>query len=322
MPPCCGERYNSIMTDVLCVKNASKSYGSTLALNGANLQLKPGQWLGLLGPNGAGKTTLLRAIVGRVRLDEGEMTLFGTPLNGSTAQAEQARRRLGIVPQDIAVYPMLSARENLRTFGSLNGVEPKLLKQRIDWALDWTELADRSSEPTDRFSGGMKRRLNIACAVLHKPDVLLLDEPTVGVDPQSRQRIWEMLNELRQGGTTILLTTHGLEEAQQVCETIVIIDHGKAIAAGTFHELLQQTIGSQRRVIIHVNHDDHDAESNEKLNIRKDGTIERSIENVSTDLHALLDELAKSGVEVKDLHLESPSLQDVFIHLTGRELRE
>ena len=126
----------------------------------------------------------------------------------------------------------------------------------------------------------------------------------------------------RSGGTTILLTTHGLEEAQQVCETIVIIDHGKAIAAGTFHELLQQTIGSQRRVIIHVNHDDHDAESNEKLNIRKDGTIERSIENVSTDLHALLDELAKSGVEVKDLHLESPSLQDVFIHLTGRELRE
>lgn len=311
------------MAAVLNIEAAKKAFGSTTALNGADLTLQPGQWLGLLGPNGAGKTTLVRAIAGRVRLDDGEITLFGTPLTGSSnGDADKARRRLGIVPQDIALYPLLTARENLRAFGSLNGLSGGELKSRIDWVLDWTGLAERAKEPTRRYSGGMKRRLNIGCAILHRPDVLLLDEPTVGVDPQSRQRIWEMLDELRRGGTSILLTTHGLEEAQQVCETIVIIDHGKAIAAGTFPQLVRDTIGETRRVVMHLDDDSAAKLKGTSLEVGDDGALVRTLDNVARDLHDLLERLAAAGVEVSDLNIEAPSLQAVFIHLTGRELRE
>ncbi|NJL27997.1 MAG: ABC transporter ATP-binding protein [Thermoanaerobaculia bacterium] len=172
---------------VLEVTDAARRYGEVAALCGVDLQLERGEWLGLLGPNGAGKTTLVRAIAGRVRLDRGEIALFG--------------QRLGVVPQEIALYPALTARENLVTFGSLHGLGRRELTLRIAWALAWTGLAERADEPVRGFSGGMKRRLNIAASVLHRPDVLLLDEPTVGVDPQSRERIWQMLAELRRGGT-------------------------------------------------------------------------------------------------------------------------
>src|SRR5262249_49085576 len=154
-----------------------------------------GEWLALLGPNGAGKTTIIRAIAGRVRLDAGDITLLGQPLNANDKPAQLARQSLGVIPQELALYPLLTARENMRAFGELQGVRGPTLKQRIDWALEWTGLADRADEVTKTFSGGMKRRLNIACGVLHKPQVVLLDEPSVGVDPQSRQRIWEMLGQ-------------------------------------------------------------------------------------------------------------------------------
>jgi len=315
------------MTHVLNVQGATKSYNGTPALRGADLSLAQGQWLGLLGPNGAGKTTLVRAIAGRVKLDAGTITLFGTPLNGETSAAAAAlvRGRLGIVPQEIALYPLLTARENLAGFGRLHGIARSRLADRIDRALDFTGLADRADDRVKTYSGGMKRRLNIACAILHEPAVLLLDEPTVGVDPQSRQRIWEMLDELRRGGTSILLTTHGLEEAQQVCETIVIIDHGKAIAAGTFPELLRQTIGANRRAVVHA--DLNDAQraalaTNPRLTLLPDGTIDAAVEDVAADLTALLRDFAAAGVRVRDLHIEAPGLQAVFLHLTGRELRE
>jgi len=314
------------MTLVLNVQGAIKSYGGTPALCGADLTLARGQWLGLLGPNGAGKTTLVRAIAGRVRLDGGTITLFDTPLNGNPgAAAAAARGRLGIVPQEIALYPLLTARENLAGFGRLNGVGRDRLPARIDRALEFAGLSERADDRVKTFSGGMKRRLNIACAILHEPELLLLDEPTVGVDPQSRQRIWEMLDELRRGGASILLTTHGLEEAQQVCETITIIDHGKAIAAGTFPELLRQTIGASRRVVVRAELDDDQRRTlaaDGRLTIGPDGVIEASIDNVAADLSALLRDLAAANVPVRDLHIEAPGLQAVFLHLTGRELRE
>ena len=309
------------MSTVLSVKNAHKRFGETPALAGVELDLQAGEWLALLGPNGAGKTTLVRAVAGRVQLDRGHLDLLGRQLDGSPGDAE-ARSRLGIVPQEIALYPQLTAVENLRAWGRLHGVPATELASRVSWSLQWTGLGERDKEPVMQFSGGMKRRLNIACGVLHRPDVVLLDEPTVGVDPQSRERIWEMLEEIRRNGASLLLTTHQLDEAQQVCDRIVIIDHGKAIAAGTFEELLRQTIGAQRRITFSLSGEPPESLPAERWDGTEDGGIACSVENIAAELPALLAELNSAGAEVTDLHVEAPTLQAVFIHLTGRELRE
>lgn len=308
------------MNSVLTVTNASKKFGSTVALDGAGLELHEGERLALLGPNGAGKTTLVRSISGRVRLDGGEVSLLGTKLNGSP-EASQARQRLGVVPQEVALYPLLTARENLRYFGELQRLSGPKLRERVEWALTWTGLTDRAKEPIKRFSGGMKRRLNIACSILHKPEVMLLDEPTVGVDPQSRQRIWEMLEQLRGEGASQLLTTHQLDEAQQICDRIVIIDDGKVIARGTFDEMVRQTVGTGRRVSVTL-------EGEMPASIREAGfevensTIHHHVSDVGQELPDLLARIKSQGGKVVDVHISSPTLQAVFIHLTGRELRE
>jgi ABC-2 type transport system ATP-binding protein len=309
------------MSAVLTVTNARKQFGQTQALDGAAVALRPGEWLGLLGPNGAGKTTLIRAIAGRVKLDAGEITLLGQRISANGEQAAAARRQLGIVPQDIALYPLLTARENLQVFGELHGVTGDELGQRVEWALQWTGLADRANHLSKTFSGGMKRRLNIACGVLHKPSVVLLDEPTVGVDPQSRQRIWEMLAQLRDEGASLLLTTHQLDEAQHVCERIAIIDHGCTIADGTMDDLVNNTIGRGRRVTLVL-----DAVADAALSQLGLELIEREarmmMNDVAAELPGLLTSVRNAGRQVVDVRVDPPSLQAVFIHLTGHELRE
>ncbi|HEY7059123.1 MAG TPA: ABC transporter ATP-binding protein, partial [Vicinamibacterales bacterium] len=227
--------------DVLTVTVARKRFGDVVALDGATLALREGELLALLGPNGAGKTTLIRAIAGRVRLDAGEIRLFDSSVDGRRTPPE-----LGIVPQELAIYPLLSARENLEAFGRLQGLSRRELGERVAWALKVAALDDRASEPVKSFSGGMKRRLNIACGVLHRPRVVLLDEPTVGVDPQSRERIYDMLTELTAAGVSLLLTTHHLEEAEARCSRTVIIDRGRVIASGTLPELVDRTVGRHR----------------------------------------------------------------------------
>jgi ABC-2 type transport system ATP-binding protein len=317
--------YTASMADVLTVTGARKQYDQTQALNNAAMSLHKGEWLALLGPNGAGKTTLIRAVAGRVRLDAGEITLLGHRLNGDATQARSARSRLGVVPQEIALYPLLTARENMHVFGELQGVRGPQLKQRVDWALQWTALEERADDLTSTFSGGMKRRLNIACGVLHQPEVVLLDEPTVGVDPQSRQRIWEMLGQLRQAGASLLLTTHQLDEAQQICDRIVIIDHGKSIADGTLDQLVSQTIGRSRRVTLAIDPGLPASDRAASLGGEPsaDGrSIDYRIDDVAADLPPLLARLGASGQRVTDVRVEAPSLHAVFIHLTGRELRE
>ena len=214
----------------------AKSYGSLVAVSGISLKVVPGQIVGLLGPNGAGKTTTVSMLCGLVTPDRGSVRVGGEPLS-ETAQA--AKRRVGLVPQEIALYEEMGAEANLRLMGALYGVAEPLLSQRVASALDLVGLADRARDKPSKFSGGMKRRLNIACALVHDPDVLLLDEPTVGVDPQSRNAIFDNLESLRDRGKALLYTTHYMEEAERLCDHIVIVDHGRVIASDTRENLLK-----------------------------------------------------------------------------------
>ena len=309
--------------NVLTVINARKSFGSVVALNGATFELRQGELLALLGPNGAGKTTLIRAVAGRVRLDGGEIRVFDRVLDGRHTPPE-----LGIVPQEIAIYPLLTARENLDAFGRLHGLAGTDLGKQVDWALERTGLADRAAEPVKQFSGGMRRRLNIACGVLHRPKIVLLDEPTVGVDPQSRDRIYDMLAELARSGASLLLTTHHLEEAEARCSRTVIIDHGAVIAGGTLSELVERTVGRYRLVTLRLDAPlaagfaaagpDHQLTTDET-----DARVVKSkMRDVALELPPLLDRIRQAGRSVDDVEVRGPSLQAVFIHLTGRELRE
>ena len=305
---------------VLTVSDARKTFGKVTALDGASFELHEGELLALLGPNGAGKTTLIRAISGRVVLDSGEIRLFGRSL-----MARQTPRELGIVPQEVAIYPLLTATENLEAFGSLHGLRGRDLKQQVLWALGRTGLTERGNEPVKQFSGGMRRRLNIACGILHRPRIVLLDEPTVGVDPQSRDHIYDVLGELRTAGISLVLTTHHLEEAEARCSRTVIIDHGKVIAAGTLSELVDRTVGRHRLVTLRTNTALGDG-------VLPSGVVETDaadprvlrarLQDVGLELPPLLERIRTAGRSVEDVEVRGPSLQAVFIHLTGRELRE
>jgi ABC-2 type transport system ATP-binding protein len=301
---------------VLEIKDARKSFGATRALDGLSLVLGEGELLGLLGPNGAGKTTLIRAIAGRVRLDAGTISLYG-----HTLEPERPRPDLGVVPQENALYPLLSARENLETFGRLSGLNGKRLRERVAWALEWSGLAERATSLVKAFSGGMKRRLNLACGVLHEPKLVLLDEPTVGVDPQSRESIYDMLGALRAGGTSLLLTTHYLEEAEARCERIVIVDHGRAVAAGTLSQLVEQSGLSGRRVRLALDRMPERVPAGFAKG-EDPGTLTATITDVGRELPGLLARVQAEGLLVRDLEVRTASLQAVFLALTGKELRE
>jgi linearmycin/streptolysin S transport system ATP-binding protein len=303
----------------LVVEGAVKRYGAVDALAGASLTLRAGELVGLLGPNGAGKTTMINAIAGRVKLDAGAVRLFGRTLVRGDKRPE-----LGVVPQELAVYPLLTARENLEAFGKLYGVTGPELKGRVDWALEWSDLEDRASEPTKRFSGGMKRRLNIACGLVHQPSIVLLDEPTVGVDPQSRERIYEMLDALRRAGVSILLTTHHLEEAERRCERVVIIDRGKIVAAGTVQDLVTSTLGTTRTLRITLAQPLSAAVAVPAGAAIDDSrrTLTAQVQDVGNEVGRLLSDVSGAHGEVIDVALAGSTLQDVFIKLTGRELRE
>jgi ABC-2 type transport system ATP-binding protein len=304
--------------EALRVAGARKRFGATVALDGADLSVARGTCVGLLGPNGAGKTTLVRAVSGRVRLDGGSVALFGEP---GPADRDGRRARLGVVPQDLGLYPLLTARENLAAFARLHGVPAREVGARVDRALSWTGLEERDREPVRNFSGGMKRRLNLACAVLHRPELLLLDEPTVGVDPQSRERLWEMLHGLRDEGAALLVTTHHLEEAETRCDRIVILDRGRTIADGTVEQLVAGTVGAGRSIVVRFSGaPPSPIPSAEPLD---GGAAARfRVDDLETGLPRVLAACRGAGAEVRDLEVRRPSLQAVFLHLTGRELRE
>jgi ABC-2 type transport system ATP-binding protein len=296
----------------LQISGVRRRFGQTLAIDGIDLEVKAGERVALLGPNGAGKTTLIRAIAGLARIDEGEIKLFGA------AASDETRSRIGLVPQDLAIADVLTAEENLRLFGRINRVPRSELGERIETALQWTGLAGRRRDITRGFSGGMKRRLNIACGVLHQPALVLLDEPTVGVDPQSRARIHDMLDELHARGTTLLLTTHMMEEAAKSMDRIIVIDHGRMVADGNLASLVKSCFGTGRQVKVMLSEE----ATTDTGDWQVDGRVlERTIEN-SAQLSDVLRLLADEDFPIEGIEVKSPTLEDVFLHLTGRALRE
>jgi ABC-2 type transport system ATP-binding protein len=295
-----------------------KRFGQVVAVDGISLELRSGECLGLLGPNGAGKSTLIRAIVGRVIPDSGRVTVFG-----AAADSPAARAALGWVPQDLALYPRLTAKENLRAFGRYYGLTGKKLDEAVAWCLDWAALQDRAGELTRNLSGGMKRRLNMAAGLIHQPRLVLMDEPTVGVDPQSRNRIFEMIEALRAQGMTIVYTTHYMEEAERLCDRIAIVDHGRIIALDTREALIHNSFASRTQVIARLDGPSGKVSAwvAERGGRLVDSTAEFTIER-PTEIAGLLEGAAAAGLELVDLSLRRPNLESVFLHLTGRELRD
>lgn len=308
-----------LIVPALSVRNVKKRYGGLLALDGVSFDLGSQEWIGLLGPNGAGKTTLMSSIAGIIQPDEGEFELFGQRV--SPWASSRARALLGIVPQEIALYSVLSARENLEVFGRLNGLTGPDLHQRVRWALAWTGLQSRASEQVGHFSGGMKRRLNIACAVLHEPRVVLLDEPTVGVDPQGRRRIWDMLEELRSNGASLIHSSHQLQEIESTCDRVMILDRGSLLAAGRVDELADTLAAGLRTLSILFNRVPEDLDLGSRFTVHG-RFAEGSVRDAGTELPDLLQRISTAGLEVVSLEVSTPDLEAVFNGLTGTELRD
>jgi ABC-2 type transport system ATP-binding protein len=302
----------------LVIDALAKGFGSVTAVDGISLELRAGECFGLLGPNGAGKSTLIRAIVGRVIPNAGRVAVFG-----AAAGSRDARAALGWVPQELALYPRLTARENLRSFGRYNGMSGKSLDESVAWCLNWASLEDRAGELTRNLSGGMKRRLNMAAGLIHHPRLVLMDEPTVGVDPQSRNRIFEMIEALRAQGITLIYTTHYMEEAERLCDRIAIVDHGRIIALDTKEGLVRASFGERSQVIARF------AGAPETVSEwvaarggrMTDSTAEFGVDH-PTEIATLLEGAASAGFELIDVSLRKPNLESVFLHLTGRELRD
>jgi len=306
------------------IKDLYKSFGGNKAVDGVSFNVAQGEIFSLLGPNGAGKTTTISMLSCLLRPDAGEALILGHSLR---KDPQGVKSVLGVVPQEIALYEDLSARENLAFWGKMYGLRGAALKARVDEVLEIIGLADRAKERIKKYSGGMKRRVNIGVALLHKPQVIYMDEPTVGIDPQSRRSILDSVLELKKAGTTVLYTTHYMEEAQELSDHIAILDHGRLIAAGTHAELVR-IVGEADRITLTIN-----AESARVVEAWKkvkgvrnvdaqDGTLMILADDSNRVLPSLFEAAAASGVRITSVDILEPNLEAVFLHLTGRALRD
>jgi ABC-2 type transport system ATP-binding protein len=312
-----------VVGPVLACHGLRKAFGEQQAVADVGFDIAPGETFGLLGPNGAGKTTTISMIAGLLRPDAGEITVAGVRM---TPIATDAKAEVGLVPQDLALYPELSARENLTFFGRLYGMPKARLRARTDQVLEVIGLADRADDRAGEFSGGMKRRLNIGIGLLHEPRLLILDEPTVGVDPQSRNAILESVEQLSGAGLAVLYTTHYMEEAERLCDRIAIVDQGRVIIEGTRRELVA-TLGEQDLVRLEIAGDPVAAASAcaEVEGVRsadvEDSAVVCLLQGAAGRLPALLGAVAARGATVSGVEVREPDLEDVFLHLTGKALR-
>jgi ABC-2 type transport system ATP-binding protein len=301
----------------------ARSFGSFEAVRGISMEIPAGETFGLLGPNGAGKTTTLSMLSTLLKPTRGDVLVFGASVVGDPAEV---RRRVGLAPQQISLYPTLTGQENLEFFGRLHGLAPAVRRQRVDRLLGLVGLAPRRDDLVRTYSGGMQRRLNLACSLIHEPRLLLLDEPTAGVDPQSRENLFEVVRQIAAAGTTIIYTTHYIEEAERLCDRIAILDEGRIAAVGTLQELLG-LIGIGDVIEIRSAALASGGSSLETLpgvvKIERDeGVVRLFVKSAARALALIAGALRESGDEIESLEVYRVSLERVFMHLTGKALRD
>jgi ABC-2 type transport system ATP-binding protein len=298
--------------------NLKKRFGSTIALDDVSFEVQKGETFGLLGPNGAGKTTTIQLLCGLAKPDSGIVTLDGK----TDPTLVEVRLSLGMVPQTLAVYEELSAEENLRFFGRIYGLSGRQLKERVSNCLEIAGLSQRSRERVSKYSGGMKRRLNMVCSLLHEPPLLLLDEPTVGVDPQSRNSIFDTIEAMKKQGRTIIYTTHYMEEAERLCDRVAILDYGKILDMDSVHNLIAKHGGLshiEAELEQCLSDPDRIRQLIDNKNIQFEGTMIRFETPRPMESLAMLN---RSGISFLSLKVQTANLEDVFLNLTGRRLRD
>jgi ABC-2 type transport system ATP-binding protein len=314
------------------VQDLHKNFGEIYAVQGVSFDVEAGEILSLLGPNGAGKSTIISMLACLLHPTQGDALVLGHSI---LRQPMEVKASIGVVPQEIALYQDISARENLTFWGKMYGLRGPDLNQRVDEVLDVIGLADRQKGRVDKFSGGMKRRLNIGIALLHKPDVIIMDEPTVGIDPQSRRNILDNVKELNRQGMTVLYTTHYMEEAQELSDHIAIMDQGNLIAFGT-HDELVKIVGELDRIDLTLSTDSEQLlevwQSTEGVHQVSpatqsddeaiDGQLTLLVDDSNIVLPRLFETAAGAGVRVTSVEIQEPNLEAVFLHLTGRALRD
>lgn len=309
---------------IVKVKDLFKKYGDNVALDKINLEIKKGEIFGLLGPNGAGKTTFINILCDMIKRDGGDLILFGETVKKSI---QHLKKDIGVVPQTIAIYDDLTASENVSFFASLYGLKGSLLKERVSEALEFVGLLDHRKSFPKTFSGGMKRRLNIACAIAHHPKLIIMDEPTVGIDPQSRHHILNSIKKLNQLGSTIIYTSHYMEEVEQICTQIAILDHGKVIAEGT-KEALQNIVTDRKTIVVKIGFDQpFDATILKSIKgvmtvIKNDNVLRIECLKESDCIGNIVGELNRNQITIHDIQMENVSLETAFLSLTGRRLRD
>lgn len=316
------------MTDpILQANNLYKTFGEVKAVQGVSFQIAQGEIYSLLGPNGAGKTTTISMLTGLLSPTQGDAIIDG---HSVVQTVNEVKKVIGVVPQEIALYPTITARENLVFWGKMYGLSRNQLGERVDAALELAGLADRAKDKVETFSGGMKRRLNIAVGLLHQPKIIFMDEPTVGIDPQSRRRILDTVKELNQQGMTVLYTTHYMEEAEELSHRIGIIDHGRLIAEGTLSELTK-TVGESGTIKLHVDTGEQNITTIAETLLQlpavqkaygENGYLIVQAREANDVLPGILSQLTHRGVKVQSLEIQEPDLEAVFLHLTGRALRD
>ena len=314
------------MLKILEVNSISKSYNKKAAVEQVSFNINSGEAFGLLGPNGAGKSTIIHMIAGILSPDIGDIHIGG---NSIKKQRKKAQKLIGVVPQELALYPTMSAESNLRFFGKLYGLTGNRLTNKVEESLNLVGLYERRKEPVERYSGGMKRRINIAVALLHEPKLLIMDEPTVGIDPQSRSHILETVKKLQlEKGVSVLYTSHYMEEVETICDRVGIIDHGKLIAEGTISEL-RDRYGDQSQLKISLKDYKKAEENLDLLNDRLNISIEVidngfviMTKNPDETLPKVMDAFNNLKCEIRSIHILEPNLETIFLSLTGRSLRD
>jgi ABC-2 type transport system ATP-binding protein len=308
---------------VVEIRNLNKRYGSRLAVDNLSLNIDKGEILGLLGPNGAGKTTLINSIIGITQVQSGEISIFGHNVIGN---GMEIKRRIGVVPQNIALINEFTTQENVTYFARLYGLKGQELKDGVREALEFTNLWEKRREYPKKFSGGMQRRLNIACSIAHRPDLIIMDEPTVGIDPQSRNHILESVRTLRDGGSTVIYTSHYMEEVEAVCTRVAIMDNGRLIAEGTKESLAAFVQEEQIAELTLGNASFALTEAVKAVHGVKECTLAGNMMTVVLDrasnISRVLSAITDRGGVIGRISMQEATLEDVFLALTGRKLRD